>query len=837
MKLSELSDSQEGIIIKVQGHGAFRKRITEMGFVKGKKVIVIKNAPLKDPVEYQIMGYEVSLRRSEASLIEVITKEEAKDIKVNGFEGTINDDILKTSAKEKGKNINIALVGNPNAGKTTLFNYASGSKEHVGNYSGVTVDAKQAKVKQNGYQFNITDLPGTYSLTAYSPEELFVRKYIMNERPDVVINVVDASNLERNLYLTTQLIDMDIKVIIALNMYDELEKKGAILNFKALAKMLGIPIIPTISPKGIGIKELFNKVINVYEDKDPIVRHIHVNYGTSVEKSIAKIQSEIKKDAKLCAKSSPRFLAIKLLESDKSARFLVQDSDLHFNIKKTTKEEIQKLEKEFGEVCETVITDSKYGFIDGALKETYKESPIKRRRKTTIIDTFITHKLFSFPIFFVFMFLTFYATFNLGEYPMQWIDMGVNAFAGLIEQFMPEGPLKDLIIDGIIGGVGGVIVFLPNILILFFFISFMEDTGYMARAAFIMDKLMHKIGLHGKSFIPLIMGFGCNVPALMATRTLENRNDRILTMLITPFMSCSARLPIYILIIGTFFPEHATFVLFGIYTFGIVLAIFFAKIFKASFFKSKEAPFVMELPPYRLPTFKSTIIHMWHKGVQYLQKMGGVILLASILIWALGYFPREVNFSKDYDKMIAETTQRFDSEIDNTQQNPDFNTIQLKQEKEVEIQKILNLKLEEKQQKSYIGQIGQFVAPALHPLGFDWKMTVSILTGIAAKEVVVSTMGVLYQEGEGASENSEGLRTKLKEQKFIGNYRTGEYVFNSLSALSFLLFILIYFPCIAVIVTIVKEANWKWAAFVVFYTTGLAWLVSFIIYQTGNLIL
>ncbi|PKQ63338.1 ferrous iron transport protein B [Labilibaculum manganireducens] len=837
MKLSELSDSQEGIIIKVQGHGAFRKRITEMGFVKGKKVTVIKNAPLKDPVEYQIMGYEVSLRRSEASLIEVITKEEAKNIKVNGFEGTISDDILKTSAKEKGKKIHIALVGNPNSGKTTLFNYASGSKEHVGNYSGVTVDAKQAKVKQNGYHFNITDLPGTYSLTAYSPEELFVRKYIMNEKPDVVINVVDASNLERNLYLTTQLIDMDIKVIIALNMYDELEKKGAVLNFKALAKMLGIPIIPTISPKGTGIKELFNKVINVYEDKDPIVRHIHVNYGKSVERSIAKIQHEIKKDPKICTKTSPRFLAIKLLEADKSARHLVQDSDRHFNIKNIAKDEIQKIEKEFGEVCETVITDSKYGFIDGALKETYKESPIKRRRKTTIIDTFITHKLFSFPIFFVFMFLTFYATFNLGEYPMQWIDMGVNAFAGLIEQFMPDGPLKDLFIDGIIGGVGGVIVFLPNILILFFFISFMEDTGYMARAAFIMDKLMHKIGLHGKSFIPLIMGFGCNVPALMATRTLENRNDRILTMLITPFMSCSARLPIYILIIGTFFPEHATLVLFGIYTFGIALAIFFAKIFKASFFKSKDAPFVMELPPYRLPTLKSTIIHMWHKGAQYLQKMGGVILLASILIWALGYFPREINFSKDYDKMIVETNQDFDSRINNIQQNNENDTKQLLSEKEVEIQKIQNLKLEEKQQKSYIGQIGQFVAPALHPLGFDWKMTVSILTGIAAKEVVVSTMGVLYQEGEGASETSEGLRTKLKEQKFAGSYRTGENVFSSLSALSFLIFILIYFPCIAVIVTIVKEANWKWAAFVVFYTTGLAWLVSFIIYQTGNLIL
>jgi ferrous iron transport protein B len=834
MKLSELSDSQEAIITKVQGHGAFRKRITEMGFVKGKQVTVVKNAPLKDPVEYQIMGYEVSLRRSEASLIEVITKEEAKNIKVNDFEGTISDDILKTSAKEKGKNIHIALVGNPNSGKTTLFNFASGSKEHVGNYSGVTVDSKQAKVNQNGYQFEITDLPGTYSLTAYSPEELFVRKYIMSERPDVVVNVVDASNLERNLYLTSQLIDMDIKVVIALNMYDELEQKGANFNYKELSKMLGIPIIPTVGSKGIGVTELFDKIINVYEDLDPIVRHIHINYGNSVEESISNIQREIKKDPKLCAKASPRFLSVKLLESDESARFMVKESDHHFEIKKTAKEEIQKLEKEFSEVCETVITDAKYGFIDGALKETYKESPIKRRRKTTIIDTFITHKLFSFPIFFVFMFLTFYATFNLGEYPMRWIDYGVNSFAGLLEQLMPAGPLKDLIIDGIIGGVGGVIVFLPNILILFFFISFMEDTGYMARAAFIMDKLMHKIGLHGKSFIPLIMGFGCNVPALMATRTLENRNDRILTMLIIPFMSCSARLPIYILIIGTFFPENATLVLFGIYTLGIALAILFAKVFKASFFKAKEAPFVMELPPYRLPTLKTTLLHMWNKGFQYLQKMGGIILIASIIIWALGYFPRDIEYSKDYDKIITETSVEYDNIINLSQEN---NTDELLVEKNTKIQELQNLKLEEKQLNSYIGQIGKFIAPALHPLGFDWKMTVSILTGIAAKEVVVSTMGVLYQEGENSDENSAGLRQKLKNQKFTGEHRKGETVFSSLSALTFLIFILIYFPCIAVIAAIVKEANWKWATFVVFYTTGLAWLVSFIIYQTGNLIL
>jgi len=837
MKLSELTDNQEGIIIKVLGHGAFRKRITEMGFVKGKMVTVIKNAPLKDPVEYEIMGYEVSLRRSEASLIEVITKDEAKDIKFSGFEGTINDEILKTSAKEKGKKINIALVGNPNAGKTTLFNFASGSKEHVGNYSGVTVDSKQAKVKQNGYHFDITDLPGTYSLTAYTPEELFVRKYILGEKPDVVVNVIDASNLERNLYLTTQLIDMDIKVVIALNMYDELEKKGARFNYKALSKMLGIPIVPTISSKGKGIKDLFDKIIEVYEDKDPIVRHIHINYGVHVENAISKIQEKIKQDRKLCSKASPRFISIKLLEADDSARFLVKESDKHFEIKEESKKQISKIENEFNEICETVITDAKYGFIDGALKETYKESPVKRRRKTTIIDTFITHKLFGFPIFFVFMFLTFYATFNLGEYPMNWIDAGVSALGGLIESWMSPGPLKDLLVDGIIGGVGGVIVFLPNILILFFFISFMEDTGYMARAAFIMDKLMHKIGLHGKSFIPLIMGFGCNVPALMATRTLENKNDRILTMLITPFMSCSARLPVYILIIGTFFPTNASFILFGIYLLGIVLAVLFAKVFKASFFKSKEAPFVMELPPYRIPTLKTTVRHMWNKGFQYLKKMGGVILVASVIIWALGYFPRNVEYTKDYNHLISEVNQNYNKIVANSTSTTDLDINELNTIKNAKIADYRNSMLEEQQHGSYIGQIGQFFAPVMHPLGFDWKMTVSILTGIAAKEVVVSTMGVLYQEGEAVDESSDGLRNKLREQKFTGSHKTGQRVFTSLSALSFLIFILIYFPCVAVVVTIVKESNWKWATFVVFYTTGLAWLVSFIVYQVGNLIM
>jgi len=833
MKLSELTDNQEGIIIKVQGYGAFRKRITEMGFIKGKKVTVIKNAPLRDPVEYNIMGYQVSLRRSEAALIEVITKEEARGLKVNGFEGVIDDETLKTSAQEKGKNIHIALVGNPNAGKTTLFNYASGSKEHVGNYSGVTVDSKLAKFKQSEYNFDVVDLPGTYSLTAYTSEELYVRQYITEQVPDVVINVVDASNLERNLYLTTQLIDMDVKVVLALNMYDELEKNGARFDFKALGNMLGVPIIPTVSSKGKGIKELFDKAIDVYEGKDPIVRHIHINYGPTVEKSISKLQENIRADRNLTAITSPRFLAVKLLEGDDKALEYIESYTGAETIKKTLKQEVKTIEETFGEISETVITDAKYGFIDGALKETYTENPIKRRRKTAIIDAFLTHKLFGFPLFFFFMFMTFYATFNLGEYPMDWIETGIGYLGAFFQTIMPDGPLKDLIVDGIIGGVGGVIIFLPNILILFFFISFMEDTGYMARTAFIMDKLMHKIGLHGKSFIPLVMGFGCNVPALMATRTLENRNDRILTMLITPFMSCSARLPVYILIIGTFFPENSSLILFGVYLLGIFLAIIFAKVFKASFFKSKEAPFVMELPPYRIPTLKSTLVHMWSKGGEYLKKMGGIILVASVIIWALGYFPLDVDYSKDYEGQLAQN----EIQLNNTlSSSSPADQAKLLKDYEASTALIKNQMLEEKQEQSYIGQIGNFIAPVFHPLGFDWKMTVSILTGIAAKEVVVSTMGVLYQTGAEVDENSEGLRNNLRNQKFTGSFRNGERVFNTASALAFLIFILIYFPCIAVIVTITKESNWKWSAFVVTYTTTLAWIVSFIGYHIFNLL-
>ncbi len=815
--LSDLKTGESAIITKVLGHGTFRKRITEMGFVKGKKVTVVKNAPLLDPVEYQIMGYNISLRRSEAQLVEIISEKDAEDLAKTKYKGTINEEKLKVSALEKGKKINIALVGNPNCGKTTLFNYASGSHERVGNYGGVTIDAKEAIIKKQGYQFNIVDLPGTYSITEYTPEELFVRNHITEKMPDIVVNVIDASNLERNLYLTTQLIDMNIKVVIALNMYDELEKKGVNFDYEALGKMIGIPIIPTVASKGKGVNQLFKKLIEVYEDQDSTVRHIHINYGEMIEGGIRGIQKELRENPELTDKYSTRYVAIKLLESDNTTKNQISKLPNFKEIEQKALHSITELEAEYAENSETIITDAKYGFIDGALKETYKANK-QIYGKVRGLDDLFTHRIWGFPIFIFFMWLMFQTTFTIGSYPMEWIDMGVSALGKLISNLMPQGALRDLLVDGIIGGVGGVIIFLPNILILFFFISLMEDSGYMARAAFIMDKLMHKIGLHGKSFIPLVMGFGCNVPSIMATRTLENKTDRILTMIIAPFMSCSARLPVYILLISAFFPYNQGLVLFSIYIIGIVLSVIVALIMKKLVFSKKEVPFVMELPPYRIPTLKNTSLHMWHKGQQYLKKMGTVILVASILIWALGYFPKNIEYSEDYEAQIVSINQN--DKLDDSS-------------KEKLIQHIAIVQESERQEKSYIGQLGHAIEPIISPLGYDWKMGVSIITGLAAKEIVVSTMGVLYHADMAADETSSVLVTNLRNQKHTTGELKGKKVFTPLVAFSFMLFILIYFPCVAVIAAIKKESNWGWAIFTMVYTTLIAWGLSFAVYQIG----
>ncbi len=840
MILSELTNGQSGVITKVKGRGAFRKRIIEMGFIKGKKVQVVKNAPLKDPIQYSIMGYEVSLRRNEAKLIEVITEQEAKNLQITGYDGVITEDVLKLGARKKGKNINVALVGNPNSGKTTLFNHASRSHEHVGNYSGVTVDSKEAVFKYKGYDIKIIDLPGTYSLSAYSPEELYVRNYIAENVPDIVVNVLDASNLERNLYLTTQLIDMDIKVIVALNMYDEMAERGDRFQFDELGKMIGIPFVPTVSSKGKGVYQLFDKVINVYADKDKTLRHIHINYGKEIELSIQKVQEKIKKAENFHVTDlfSSRYLSIKLLEKDNTVRSkpLASCNNIE-DIVGTAEREIQRLESIFDEDTETIITDAKYGFIAGALKETYTEGVEKRRRKTEIIDTFLTHRVFGIPVFIFFMWLMFQSTFTLGNYPMEWIDSLVVFTGDLVNLYMPPGMLKDLLVNGVIDGVGGVIVFLPNIVLLFFFISLMEDTGYMARAVFIMDKVMHRIGLHGRSFIPLIMGFGCNVPAIMATRTIENRNNRLLTILINPFMSCSARLPVYVLFIAAFFPDNSGTVLFFLYALGVALAVATAMIFKKTIFKGEEIPFVMELPPYRVPTFRSVIRHMWSKAVQYLKKMGGVILVASVIIWALGYFPTENEETRQLQTQIVALQQEKQA-MDATADELLPATPAAKKTDSL-LHQLRTTQESLRQQNSYIGRLGKAIEPVMAPLGFDWKMSVGLLTGIAAKEIVVSTLGVLYQAPPGEEDEAGStLAKKLQEQKYNQGPKAGQVVITPLVALSFLIFILVYFPCIAVVAAIKKEAgSWKWALFTMVYSTALAWILSFIVYQTGKFLI
>ena len=821
MRLSELRTGEKGVIVKVLGHGGFRKRIVEMGFIKGKTVEVILNAPLKDPIKYRLLGYEISLRRQEADMIEVVSEQEARTMQ-NPYHGSITEDVpvpeseLVALAKGKRRTINVALVGNPNCGKTSLFNIASGAHEHVGNYSGVTVDAKEGFFDFQGYHFRIVDLPGTYSLSAYTPEELYVRKHIIEETPDVIINVVDSSNLERNFYLTTQLIDMNVRMVIALNMYDELEASGNKLDYTQLSQLIGVPMVPTVCRRGEGVDKLFHVIIGIYEGGDFLsqkgeirseiledlrdwhktyvpdhefgshkeeedarprgyMRHIHINHGPELERSIEEVKKAISQNEDIRHKYSTRFLSIKLLENDREIENFISTLPNGKEIIAIRNKETLRIRKVMNEDSEQAITDAKYGFITGALKETFTDNHLEKEQTTRVIDSIVTHRIWGYPIFFLFLYIMFEGTFVLGDYPMQGIEWLVDQLGNLIRNNMAEGPLKDLLIDGIIGGVGGVIVFLPNILILYFFISILEDSGYMARAAFIMDKIMHRMGLHGKSFIPLIMGFGCNVPAIMATRTIEDRKSRLITMLVNPLMSCSARLPIYLVMIGAFFPNCASFMLLCIYTAGILLAVIMARIFSKFLVKGEDSPFVMELPPYRMPTSKSIMRHTWEKGAQYLKKMGGIIMIASIIIWFLGYYPRH-----DAHESVAE-----------------------------------------QQENSYIGQIGKAIEPVIKPLGFDWKLGIGLISGVGAKELVVSTLGVLYTN-EGDVEN-----VNLSDRIPI----------TPLVALAYMLFVLIYFPCIATFAAIKQESgSWKWAIFAAGYTTGLAWLVAFTVFQIGSLI-
>lgn len=896
MRLSELKTGDKAVIVKVYGHGGFRRRIVEMGFVRGKVVECVMNAPLNDPVDYRIMGYHISLRRSEAAMIEVVGRDEVLQAShQEKFRATIEEDDLRMVALKKRKHIRVALVGNPNSGKTSLFNQAAGESKHVGNYSGVTVSASTGFMDFEGYSFSLVDLPGTYSLSAYTPEEVYVRKHLDQELPDVVINVVDAGNLERNLFLTTQLIDMNVRMVVALNMYDELQRSGNKLDHMQLGRLLGVPFVPTVASSNQGLDRLFRIAIKVYEGSDlfaregldreklkelheyhhkhelshdtleeleederykilgqgfrgrrhrhrhlhgwfhnrnqhrehrheheyrigEVVRHVHIYHGTVIEKSIEKIKEALALNEDLRNRYSIRFLSIKLLEGDALIEELVRKLPNAVDVFELRALSYKKIQQFLEEDAESAITNAKYAVIHGALKEVMSPAGKKQQLpRTHGLDAIFTHRYWGYPIFLIFLFLMFQGTFALGNYPMEWIEAGVGWLGTAIGEWMNPGPLKDLLIDGVIGGVGGVIVFLPNILILYFFISFMEDSGYMARAVFIMDKLMHKIGLHGRSFIPLIMGFGCSVPAIMATRSIENRNSRMITILVIPLMSCSARLPVYLLFAGVFFPNYAGLLLFGLYILGIVLAIIMAKLFKKAFFVKEDMPFAMELPPYRLPGFKATLIHMWEKAHQYLKKMGTVILVASILIWFLGYFPRPK--ATDTEQPISREQIQQDNGSETGGEN-----IQWAGLSSQELQRM------EQQKKSYIGRIGLFMEPVLRPLGFDWKISVSLLTGVAAKEIIISTMGVLY------AGNPDEEVTSLSERLQSEKYADGSLVFNAAVALSLMVFVLIYFPCVATLAAIRSETgSWKWALFAMSYTILLAWCTAFVVYHLALL--
>ncbi|MCF2560072.1 ferrous iron transport protein B [Prevotella brevis] len=792
MKLSDLKTGQHATIVTVQGHGSFRKRIVEMGFVRGKDVEVLLNAPLQDPVKYKVMGYEISLRRQEAEMIVVDTDPSHQQPVVNHetMTDTVQDTCDQSLPAHVGNTINVALIGNPNCGKTSLFNFASGAHGHVGNYSGVTVDASEARATCDGFVFNLTDLPGTYSLSCYSPEELYVREHLMKRHPDVVINVIDSSNLERNLYLTTQLVDMNVRMVCALNMYDEFERRGDTLDTQTLSTLFGVPFVCTSFKSGRGVQELFREVISVFEDCNASVRHIHINHGHEIESGIAHIQQYLKRNEVVRTLFSTRYMAIKLLEHDDRAEAYVAKMENAKEIMAARDAAELRVKEEKKTDSETAIMDAKYGFIHGALTEAGFRQGTKEDtyRMTHFIDDVLSNKYLGFPIFFLILYVMFQTTFSLGQYPMDWIESAVSWLGEQASALMPEGPLRSMLVDGVIGGVGAVIVFLPQILILYFFISLMEDSGYMARAAFIMDKLMHKMGLHGKSFIPLIMGFGCNVPAIMATRTIESRRSRLITMLILPFMSCSARLPIYIMIIGTFFAaQYRSWVMIMLYVIGVIVAIIVSKVFSSFVVKGEDTPFVMELPPYRWPTPKAIGRHTWEKGKEYLKKMGGIILVASIVVWALGYFP--------HDESLSPVQQK---------------------------------------EQSYIGSIGKAVEPVFELQGFNWKLDVSLIAGVGAKEIVASTIGVIYS-GDDSFGDDDSFSDDTAKYSRLRNQMLADGI-TPLAAFSYLLFVLLYFPCIATVIAIRNETgSWSWAAFSAFYTTAIAWIVSMLVYQIGSL--
>ena len=720
------------------------------------------------------------------------------------------------------KKLTIALAGNPNSGKTTIFNSITGTRQKVGNWPGVTVEKKEGTVRKHGYELKIIDLPGTYSLTPFSIEEIVARNYILDETPDVVIDIIDASNLERSLYLATQVRELDCKVIYALNMADLARARGNKIDDRKLSELLDVPVAFTIGNKNEGIEPLLKMAIDLAESEAPEGPKRRVKYSKDIEVAIAELQRFIDGELDGRFPYNSRWTAIKLLEDDKIVKERISEKagPAQTGIFELTGSLRDHLRDRFDDDPEIIMTDERYGFIAGIVKEVLVNTTRQRVDMSRKIDLVLTNRFIGFPIFVFFIWAMFQLTFTLGDYPMGWIDGGVSVASTVLAGFLPDGLFKELLLDGIVAGVGSVIVFLPNILILFFCIALFEDTGYMARSAFLMDKIMHLIGLHGKSFIPMLMGFGCNVPAIMATRTLESEKDRILTILITPFMSCSAKLPVYIALAGTFFGARAGSVIFAVYLFGIALSMVTGRIFRSTLLKGADAPFVMELPPYRAPMLKSLVIHMWDRSKLFLKKMGGVILVGSVIIWFLSAFPRDIEYSMDYEGEMTRLSVHYDGLIRSAGER---DQPVLVERKGAALAGLKSARRAEQMEQSYMGRIGKAIAPLFSPIGIDWRGGVAIVSGFVAKEIVVSTLGVLYSVDEG--EQSDALRTALKASGM-----------TPLAALSMMIFVLLYLPCLATVTAIRRETgSIKWMLFSIFYSTSLAWLASFSVYQIGRL--
>ncbi len=720
------------------------------------------------------------------------------------------------------RTLTIALAGNPNSGKTTIFNAITGTRQKVGNWPGVTVEKKEGSVTWKSHDLMIVDLPGTYSLTPFSIEEIVARNYVLDEAPDVVIVIIDASNLERSLYLATQIRELDCKVVFALNMADQAQSRGIKIDAEKLSELLDVPVVFTVGNKGRGIDQLLEKTIDLAntQRKPPLRR---VRYSLEIEKSISVLKSLLSTELDSLLPYNPRWTAVKLIEDDaiiKERLAALSESKSRILIE-AAEAQREYLRARFNDDPEIVTTDERYGFISGIIKEVQTTSTLQRVDRSRAIDLVLTNRYLGIPIFFIFIWAMFQITFTLGAYPQAWIESAMGWITGTAGRVMPDGMLRDLVLDGILQGIGTVIVFLPNILILFFCIALFEDTGYMARTAFLMDKIMHLVGLHGKSFIPMLMGFGCNVPAIMAARTLESRTDRILTVLITPFMSCSAKLPVYIVLAGGFFGARAGSVIFGIYLTGIVISILSGRLFRSTLFKGADAPFVMELPPYRMPMFKSLMIHMWDRSKIFIQRMGGVILVGSTIIWAMANFPRNPAIESQYATQAATLRAQYSDQLSRAAASE---RAAIAKNLEAALFSLDQRKKAHQAADSLLGRIGRGIEPFFEPLGIEWRGGIALLSGFVAKEIVVSTLGVLYPSKEGQA--SQNLTNALRESGMTPS-----------SALAMMVFVLLYLPCLGTVAAIRRETgSTRWMLFSIGYSTSVAWLMAFIVYQGGRLI-